>query len=118
MEIDADRELLLGSVMSLLQNAFKFTQPGTEVALRAYEAADKAVLIEVEDHCGGLAPAVSEIMFRPFARGHQNKSGLGLGLTIARSNVEAAGGTLSARDVPGSGCVFTIRLDQNEGPRM
>ena len=117
LEIDADRELLLGSVMNLLQNAFKFTLPGTEVALRAYEAADKAVLIEVEDHCGGLAPAVSEIMFRPFARGHQNKSGLGLGLTIARSNVEAAGGTLSARNVPGSGCVFTIRLDKHEATR-
>ena len=118
LKIDGDRELLLGSLMNLLQNAFKFTHPGTEVSLRAHACADGSVLIEVEDHCGGLAPGVSEMMFRPFARGHQNKSGLGLGLTIARSNVEAAGGNLSARDVPGSGCVFTIRLEQHERQPM
>lgn len=110
LEIDGDRELLLGSLMNLLQNAFKFTVPGTEVSLHAHEGADGTVLIEVADHCGGLAPGVAEIMFRPFARGHQNKSGLGLGLAIARSNVDAAGASLSARDVPGSGCVFTISL--------
>jgi signal transduction histidine kinase len=35
---------------------------------------------------------------------------LGLGLAISRLSVEANGGNLSARDVPGSGCVFTIDL--------
>lgn len=111
LEIEGDRELLLGSLMNVLQNAFKFTHLQTEVTLHAYAGDDGAVLIEVEDHCGGLAPGVAEVMFRPFARGGQDKSGLGLGLSIARRNVEASGGTLSARDIPGSGCVFTIRFD-------
>jgi signal transduction histidine kinase len=39
-----------------------------------------------------------------------DKSGLGLGLSIARRNVEADGGVLSVRDLPGVGCVFTIKL--------
>jgi signal transduction histidine kinase len=112
VEIEGNRELLLGSLMNLLQNAFKYTQPGTEVSLHAYATDDGAVFIDVQDHCGGLAPGVAEIMFRPFARGHHDKSGLGLGLSIARANVEAAGGKLTVRDVPGTGCVFTIRLDQ------
>lgn len=113
LEIEADRQLLLGAVMNLLQNAFKFTQPQTEVSLNAYASNDGAVLIEVADHCGGLPPGIAEIMFRPFARGQQDKSGLGLGLSIAQANVQAAGGSLSVRDVPGTGCVFQIRLPEH-----
>lgn len=113
LEIEGDRQLLLGALMNLLQNAFKFTRPQTEVTLHAFAGDDGAVLIEVADHCGGLAPGIAEVMFQPFSRGQQDKSGLGLGLCIARANVEAAGGNLSVRDLPGSGCVFTIRLDEH-----
>ena len=109
LEIEGDRELLLGALINLLQNAFKFTRPHTEVSLNAYVGDGDAVFIDVEDHCGGLAPGAAEVMFRPFTRRNNDKSGLGLGLSIARENVEAAGGTLSVRDVPGTGCVFTIR---------
>lgn len=114
LEIQGDRQLLLGALMNILQNAFKFTRPQTEVSLEAYASDDGAVCIEVSDHCGGLAPGVAEIMFRPFGRGQQDKTGLGLGLTIARANVEAAGGDLTVRDVPGMGCVFSIRLAQHQ----
>lgn len=109
-EIEGHRELLLGALNNLLQNAFKFTRQGTEVCLRAYAGDEGAVFIDVEDGCGGLAPGAAEIMFRPFTRYRERKSGLGLGLSIARENVEADGGTLSVRNVPGTGCVFTIRL--------
>lgn len=110
LEIEGRRELLLGALINLLQNAFKFTLQGTEVTLSAYAGDDGSVFIDVEDHCGGLAPGAADIMFRPFARYREDKSGLGLGLSIARENVEADGGTLSVRNVPGTGCVFTIRL--------
>jgi signal transduction histidine kinase len=114
VEIEGRRELLLGALINLLQNAFKFTRPHTEVSLNAHVGDAGAVFVDVEDHCGGLAPGVAEIIFRPFARRHEDKSGLGLGLSIARENVEAAGGTLSVRDVPGTGCVFTIRLRRHQ----
>lgn len=110
VEIEGPRDLLLGALVNLLQNALKFTRPQTEVALCAYAGDDDSVFIDVEDHCGGLAPGAAEMMFRPFAQRHEDKSGLGLGLSIARENVEAAGGALAVRDLPGSGCVFTIRL--------
>jgi signal transduction histidine kinase len=117
LEVEGHRELLLGALSNLLQNAFKFTRPGTEVALNAYAGDDGAVFIDVEDHCGGLAPGAAEVMFRPFIQRHEDKSGLGLGLSVARENVEAAGGLLSVRDVPGTGCVFTIRLSRTtNGP--
>ncbi|MEJ8835467.1 sensor histidine kinase [Ramlibacter sp. AN1133] len=110
LAVDGPRELLLGALVNLLQNAFKFTRPHTEVSLSAHAGEDAAVFIDVADHCGGLAPGAAEVMFKPFTRRHDDRSGLGLGLSIARETVEAAGGTLSVRDVPGTGCVFTIRL--------
>lgn len=116
LEVEGERRILMGALMNLLQNAFKFTRPRTEVSLDAFASDDGGVLIEVADHCGGLAPGFSESMFRPFSRGSQDKSGLGLGLCIARANVEGAGGNLTVRNVPGSGCVFTIRLARHARP--
>lgn len=104
-----NRELLLAALVNLLQNAFKFTRLHSEVALRAYVANDR-VLIDVSDNCGGLAPGSLDQMFRPFAQGNDDKSGLGLGLSISRQSVEASGGSLTVRDIPGTGCVFTMNL--------
>lgn len=109
LAIHGNRELLLAALQNLLQNAFKFTHPHTTVALKAH-ALDDHVLIDVEDHCGGLPPGSASRMFEPFNQHSHDKSGLGLGLSIARQSVEADLGTLTARDVPGTGCVFTIRL--------
>jgi signal transduction histidine kinase len=55
-------------------------------------------------------------MFRPFIQSDTNKSGLGLGLSIARRSVEVNGGILSVRDIPGSGCIFTIDLPRQVLP--
>ncbi|MET1162566.1 MAG: HAMP domain-containing sensor histidine kinase [Pseudoxanthomonas sp.] len=112
LAMDVDRDLLLSAVGNLLQNAFKFTQPRTEVTLNAYALADR-ILIDVLDHCGGLAPGPAETMFKPFVQDAEDRSGLGLGLSIARRSVEANGGTLSVRNLAGSGCVFTIDLPRH-----
>ena len=112
LAVDADRELLFSAVGNLLQNAFKFTHPKTTVALTAYAVADR-ILIDVQDKCGGLPPGDAEKMFLPFRQGADDKSGLGLGLSIARRSVEINKGILSVRDIPGSGCVFTIDLPRH-----
>ena len=104
--------MLLSAVGNLLQNAFKFTQHHTAVSLSAY-AADDRVRIDVEDNCGGLPSGDTEEMFRPFAQNGEDKSGVGLGLSICRRSVEANNGILSVSDLPGSGCVFTIDLPRH-----
>jgi signal transduction histidine kinase len=109
LALDVDREMLFSAVGNLLQNAFKFTQPRTEVSLNAYAAADR-IRIDVEDHCGGLPPGAVEEVFLPFKQSGEDRSGLGLGLAICWRSVEANNGVLSVRDVAGSGCVFTIEL--------
>jgi signal transduction histidine kinase len=115
LAVDADRDLLFSAVGNLLQNAFKFTHPGSEVTLNAYSMADR-ILIDVEDNCGGLPAGDAERMFQPFTQTGDDKSGLGLGLSIARRSIEANAGILSVRDVPGSGCVFTIDLPRHTMP--
>jgi signal transduction histidine kinase len=107
--ISGNRDLLLAALVNLLHNAFKFTHAHTEVALRAYAEGDH-VLLDVRDNCGGLTPGTTASIFQPFVQVGDNKSGLGLGLSIARRNVEADGGELSVRNLPGAGCVFTIKL--------
>jgi len=115
LAVSADRDLLFSAVGNLLQNAFKFTHPGTEVTLNAYAAADR-ILIEVEDHGDGFPPGDAEKMFLPFTQGGADKTGLGLGLSISRRSVEANKGILSVRDIPGSGCVFTIDVPRHSMP--
>lgn len=107
--ISGNRERLLAALVNLLQNAFKFTHAHTEVTLGAYAEGDH-VLIDVKDHCGGLPPGAASRIFQPFVQVGENKSGLGLGLSIARRYVVADGGSLTVRDEPGTGCVFTIKL--------
>ncbi|WP_186310724.1 sensor histidine kinase [Paraburkholderia sp. BCC1886] len=112
LAIHGDRDLLYSAVGNLLQNAFKFTRPNTEVSLTAYAASDR-ILIDVADHGGGLAPGMAEQMFQPFTQFGTDRSGLGLGLSIARRSVELNDGVLSVRVVLNVGCIFTISLPRH-----
>ncbi len=108
----ADRDMLASALGNLLQNAFKFTKRQTEVLLRARIELDR-ILVEVEDHCGGLAAGTADTMLLPFRQSGDDRSGVGLGLDISRRCVEANQGVLSVRSVPGSGCIFTIDLPRH-----
>lgn len=110
LELTGDHDRLLAALGNLLQNAFKFSRPNTEVTLSSLVVGDR-IVISVHDRCGGLAPGYATSMFKPFSeRTVGDKSSFGLGLSIARASVEADGGTLNVQDVPGVGCVFTISL--------
>jgi len=112
LAIYGDRELLFSAVGNLLQNAFKFTEESTDVSLHAF-ASNGRILIEVEDSCGGLPAGDAERLFQPFAQGGADRTGLGLGLAICRRSVEANNGILRVRNLPGTGCIFTIDLPRH-----
>jgi signal transduction histidine kinase len=107
--IDADRQMLSAAVSNLLQNAFKFTRPDGHVSLTAHATHDR-VLIDIADECGGLPPVKTGELFKPFHQRAADRTGLGLGLSITYRSVEANGGKLQVRNIPGTGCVFTIDL--------
>ena len=110
--VDGDRQLLAAAAGNLLQNALKFTPARGSVRLRTRTTSDR-VLIDVEDECGGLPAGTADAIFRPFSQLGTDRTGLGLGLSISRRSVQSNGGELRVRDIPGSGCVFTIDLPRS-----
>ncbi len=109
LAVDANHDLLQAALANLLQNAFKFSHSHSTIRLQAY-AVEDSIAIDVSDECGGLPRGNTDILFKPFSQRGGDRTGIGLGLSIARQNVEADGGTLTVRNVPSVGCVFTIRL--------
>jgi signal transduction histidine kinase len=109
LAVVADRQLLESALTNLLTNAIKYTRVGGEIALRV-SADDNRVYFEVEDQCGGMPEAKGD-PFEPFAeqRGH-DRTGLGLGLSIARRAIRAQHGDISIRNMPGTGCIFAFDL--------
>ena len=107
--VEADHQILASVISNLVQNAFKFTRPHGHITLRAHATHDR-VLIDVQDECGGLPPGKAGDLFRPFEQRGDDKTGLGLGLSISLRGVQASGGELRILDVPGVGCVFTVDL--------
>jgi len=109
LAVDADPQLLASAVMNLLHNAFKFSRAGGSVALRVH-AEGTRVLLDIEDECGGIHESQADL-FQAFGeRRSEDRSGLGLGLSIARQAIRAHGGDIQMRNLPGHGCVFTIDL--------
>lgn len=115
--VEADQDAVFSAVHNLLQNAFKFTQADasgharSQVDLSAYSERGR-IRIEVTDHCGGLPSGEEDRIFTPFRQVGANRSGLGLGLAIARDGVEASNGRLTVSSVPREYCMFRIELPQ------
>ena len=116
LAIDADRQVLAAVIGNLLQNAFKFTRSHSAVTLKVLARVDR-VLIEVHDECGGLPEALEGKELSPsFEQRGADRTGLGIGLAFSRWGAEVNGGRLYARNLPGSGCVFTVDVPRSSVP--
>jgi signal transduction histidine kinase len=110
--VDADANRIQQVVQNLLSNAIKFTPAGKKVVLRL-EQSDGTLRIVVTDEGEGIEPAFLPYVFDRLrqAEGSNKRSGLGLGLAIARHIVELHHGEISAAsDGPGRGARFTVTL--------
>jgi two-component system sensor histidine kinase KdpD len=96
----------------LLDNAACYSDPGDKVVIHSESRGNK-LLVSVIDRGIGIDPAEHTLIFQRFYRGpHQppGSKGAGMGLAIARSIVEAHGGTLEVTSQPGRGAAFTMAL--------
>jgi signal transduction histidine kinase len=116
LAVDADPQLLTSAVMNLLHNAFKNTPSGGHVVLRAY-GEEQRLHVEVADECGGIPRSKGDLFQVVGDRRGSDRSGLGLGLSIARKAVRAHGGDIVIRNEPGKGCVFMIDVPLAEDVR-
>jgi signal transduction histidine kinase len=106
---DADR--LRQVLANLIDNAVKYSPDGERVEVSA-SARNGEVRVDVCDHGGGIPSGQQRQIFEKFHRIHgpNAKPGSGLGLYIARSIVEAHGGSIAVESTPGSGSTFTVAL--------
>lgn len=116
--IYADAEKIADAITAVIENAIQFTPAGGEITLSA-EDADDRVRILVQDTGVGIAPAEQERIFErfyqidnPLTRSH---GGMGLGLSIARSIVEAHGGAISVESALEQGSTFSLYIPKPRG---
>jgi signal transduction histidine kinase len=106
--------VLLGELVDVLvDNAAKYSPPGTPIAVRV-EPMDGGFEVSVEDAGIGLTGADAARVFEPFVRSAEARrrgvDGLGLGLAVARRIAAAHGCDLGVTSTPGRGSRFTLRL--------
>jgi CheY-like chemotaxis protein/two-component sensor histidine kinase len=114
LEIDGDAARLAQVFANLFNNAAKYTQP--QGSIRVSAAREPAgIVIRVSDNGNGIAPETLPHIFELFVQERQAlerpQGGLGIGLAIVRSLVQAHGGTVRAESPgKGRGATFTVRL--------
>jgi two-component system sensor histidine kinase KdpD len=101
----------------LLENASKYTPPGSKIILAAEAIADQ-LNVSVSDNGPGLPAGREEAVFQKFTRGERESAtpGVGLGLTICRAIVESHQGKIVAANRPGGGARFTFTLPLGHPP--
>jgi two-component system, OmpR family, sensor histidine kinase KdpD len=112
-----DALLLERVLVNLLENASKYTPPGSTVTLSAEVIADQ-LSISVSDNGPGLPKGQEEAVFQKFTRGERESAtpGVGLGLSICRAIVEAHQGRIFGMNRPGGGATFTLTLPLGDPP--
>lgn len=111
--VDADAALLRRVLDNLLDNARKYSEPGTPITVSLH-ASDDEVMVAVQDHGIGIDAVDLPQLFTPFFRSDRSRArrtgGVGLGLTLARRIVEGHEGRLQVTSQPGVGTTVTMVL--------
>ena len=102
------------ALIQVLRNARQAGGP-EPVRVRSYDDGD-SVVIEIRDGGSGISAAHLERIFEPFFTSRGGAQGIGLGLTLAWSIVQRAGGRIDVRSAPGMGSTFLIVLPAVETP--
>ena len=112
-----DARLMVQVVINLVNNAIKYTPPGSNIVLSAARRGDM-VEVRVADDGPGVGPEAKSKIFDMFYTANNDRGdgrrGLGLGLSLCRSIVTAHGGTISVEDNAPHGAVFMFTLHSAE----
>ena len=115
--VKADAKLLIQVIVNLIDNAMKYTQPGSFIEIYTCSKGDMAE-IAVTDNGSGISQEDKKMIFEKFYCGANkiadSRRSLGLGLFLCKSIVEAHGGTICAEDNQPHGCVFRFTIPKEE----
>ena len=117
----ADRIQIQQVLVNLIRNAIEImveTSNRRELEIATVANGDETVEVNVADTGPGLAPEVAAQLFQPFVT--TKRKGMGLGLSICRTIVEAHGGRIWVDPRPGGGTIFrfTLRAAKHEEPSL
>jgi two-component system, LuxR family, sensor kinase FixL len=106
----ADKVQIQQVLLNLMRNAIEAMEETDrrELVVSTAEKSDGMVEISVADTGPGIAPEISAQLFQPFITSKAH--GMGVGLSISRTIVEAHGGTIGPRPNPGGGTIFSFTL--------
>jgi two-component system sensor kinase FixL len=106
----ADKVQIQQVLLNLMRNAIEAMEEADkrELVVSTVSAQDNMVEISVADTGTGIAPEISAQLFQPFIT--TKRQGMGVGLSISRTIVEAHGGSIAPRSNPGGGTVFSFTL--------
>lgn len=108
-----DARLISQVIINLVENALKYTPPGSSIVIGAEKQGDRVMIRVADDGPGipdGLKPRVFEMFFTGDRKVADSRRSLGLGLSLCRSIVTAHGGEITLTDNTPSGCIFTFSL--------
>ena len=106
----ADKVQIQQVLLNLMRNAIEAMEkePKRELVISTAQGRDNMVDISVANSGAGIAPEISAQLFQPFVT--TKRQGMGVGLSISRTIVEAHGGSIVALQNPGGGTVFRFSL--------
>jgi two-component system sensor kinase FixL len=114
--VKADAIQVQQVLINLIRNAIEAMADAAERRITISTAAisPQAIEVIIEDTGPGLKPDTTDSVFAPFHS--TKKTGLGVGLSISKTIVEAHGGRIEARAQPGGGAAFSFTLPRGSGP--
>jgi signal transduction histidine kinase len=117
LKVLAQRNPLASAVNNLISNSIKFTNPGGEILIKAYEENDNSI-IEVIDNGVGISKDNLKKLFKVGEKvtkpGTNNEKGTGLGLLICKEIVEKIGGKITIDSELGKGTIARIELPKHQ----
>ncbi|HVO03601.1 MAG TPA: HAMP domain-containing sensor histidine kinase [Candidatus Cybelea sp.] len=115
--IECDEQLLKQVLINLLSNAFKYTDAGGTVRLKAVAGTEEMIEITIVDSGVGIPSPQLTRIFEPFMVSSamtRARGGIGLGLSITKRLVELHRGTIAISSVVGKGTTVTVRLPRRQ----
>lgn len=113
--VNVDPEFLKLAIANLLDNAIKYSPPGSKIAVIGEES-DVTITVHIQDHGTGVSPEILPHIFDKYVTSggapHGTHRGIGLGLYMARLLIQAHGGTIWAHSVPGEGTTISFMLNK------
>ncbi len=106
-----DQDKTVRAITNVLDNAIKFSNPGSVIHCTLRQLPDQSTLFRIRDHGKGIPPELRATLFRPFSSGSSGTLGetsTGLGLYIVKKIMEAHGGRVWAKSAVGKGTAFYL----------